>query len=108
MKTSDVLTADSKAVVYQLKKMEVKELERHAKKILVSQGQSDFKAVMAVVIKSIPTLSGDDNRFSTMKTIIKDHIPSQVEPPDELIERLTVIFTVLVAKKFKDILAAKK
>ncbi|HEY7772331.1 MAG TPA: hypothetical protein VIC26_04065 [Marinagarivorans sp.] len=109
MKTRDILLSDEKSVTAQLKTMKIKELERHAKKILAQLGQPDYDKVMAAVIKKIPTLNATADRFESVQSVIKGYLPDQLAASSSsALERITVLITVLVAKKFNKILIAQR
>lgn len=92
-----------------LKLMKLKELERHASKILANLGQPDYGEVMRVLIRAIPKLNDKKiDRLSAVKNIVRGLVPtasndSQVD--DHLIERLAVILVVVITKKFEKIMA---
>ena len=106
MKTREILLADEKHVTAQLKTMKIKELERHTKKVLVQLGQADYDKVMAAAIKAIPKMDAQSDRFQILKDLIKTQLPNEQLSPDEqpVLDRVTVLVMVLVAKKFTKIL----
>ena len=106
MKTREILLADEKHVTAQLKTMKIKTLERHTKKVLIQLGQSDYDKVMAAAIKAIPHMDTESDRFQILKDLIKAQLPNELLTPDELavLDRVTVLVMVLVAKKFTKIL----
>ncbi len=92
-----------------LKLMKLKELERHASKILANLGQPDFDEVMRVLIRAVPKLNEDKiDRFNAVKNIVRSVVPtaaneSQVD--GQLIERLTVILVMIITKKLQKIMS---
>ena len=106
MKTREILLADEKHVTAQLKTMKIKELERHTKKVLIQLGQTDYDKVMAAAIKAIPHMDVKSDRFQILKDLIAAQLPCESLTPDELpiLDRVTVLVMVLVAKKFSKIL----
>ena len=110
MKTRELLIADEKTVSAALKGMKIKTLETHAQKILQLLGQDDYDAVMLALIKRIPTLAAGEDRFAVIKGIIQSHLPgatgktnSATENTEESVQRLSVLMTLLVAKKFEKV-----
>lgn len=105
MKTREILLADEKHVTAQIKTMKIKELERHTKKVLALLGQTDYDKVMAAAIKAIPQLDSAGNRFHILQELIKAQLPSELTSQQQpVLERVTVLIMVLVAKKFTKIL----
>lgn len=107
MKTRELLTADEKIVSAALKGMKIKTLEAHAQKILQLLGQDDYDAVMLALIKRIPILKADEDRFAAVKSTIAMHLPEAIEANnsatenrEQSLQRLSVLMTLLVAKKF--------
>lgn len=106
MKTREVLTTEEAVLVPKLKQMKIKDLERHAQKILRSQGQSDYQQVIAAVIRAVPTLEvGSTQAYQGIQSIIKTFLPhSDSETSTQaIVERLAAIILVLLAKKFQKI-----
>ena len=109
MKTRDIMLSDEKSVTAQLKTMKIKELERHANKILAQLGQPDYDVVMAAVIKKIPALDATADRFEAVQSVVKSHLPAEyAASSNPALERITVLITVLVAKKFTKILKERR
>ncbi|BCD97262.1 hypothetical protein [Marinagarivorans cellulosilyticus] len=105
MKTREILLADEKHVTAQIKTMKIKELERHTKKLLALLGQTDYDQVMAAAIKAIPQLDSAGNRFQILQELIEAQLPSESTSQQQpVLERVTVLIMVLVAKKFTKIL----
>ena len=113
MKTHELLTAPEPEVVPQLKAMKIKDLEKHAEKLLKKLGIHDYDKVMASLIRTIPKLpSGNDQaeiRFATVQNCFLQFIPasgafsSNPEHTDAVIQRLPALLMILVAKKFEKI-----
>ncbi len=106
MKTHDVLSLSEGDLTQKLKLMKIKELERHAQKILKKCGQPAYAKVLAAVIKAVPGLNNSaTNKFADVQAIIRSHISlSRLEACDEgLIQRLTVIIMMIITIKFKAI-----
>ncbi len=106
MKTRDILLADEKRVVVQLKGMKIKELERHIKKILLQLGQSNYERVLAVVIKAVPELNANARRFVVLRNLVEEQLPKLDRSAGDMavIDRLTTLLMLLVSKKFEKIL----
>lgn len=111
MKTRDLLSDTETDLVPKLKAMKIKELERHAQKILKKYGQPNYKGLLAAVIKVIPALdSSNGDEFTQIQAIVKTYLPSACnDDSDEqaILPRITVILMVIVTKKFKDIQGKK-
>jgi len=107
MKTQELLSAPEAQLVNQLKHMKIKELERHAQKILRNHGHTDYNDLMRTVIQTIPTLNpADSNRFELIQGLINSRINagiSDANTENGVIQRLTVIFMVIITKKFQKI-----
>lgn len=111
MKTLEVLNVSESMLTAEIKSMKLKELEKHAGKLLKALGQNDYDGVLSVVIKAIPKLgdSGKD-RFSALQAVIRKMLPaSGLKRSDDqhTLERLTVIIMVIVSRKYTDILSAQ-
>jgi len=87
--------------------MKSKELERHSRKLLLKLGLKDYEVIMGKVIKAIARLDADTSEgFITLQTLIYSLLPEAVINKVErakVVERLTVIMMLLVAKKFHKI-----
>lgn len=106
MKTHELLAASEEELSPQLKTMKLKELERHANKILNNLGCPDYDDVLRVVIKAIRALESDnDDRFSSLQDTIKNQLPLASNDDNEAntISRLTILMTMIVTKKFEKI-----
>ena len=111
MKTLDLLSCPEATLTTELKQMKARELERHTRKLLAKLGLSDYDNVMATVIKAIAKLDADKaDRFSALQTLIHSLLPTiEKDKPEHnaLIERLSLIMMLLVAKKFHKIHTAR-
>jgi len=108
MKTLELLNVDEKVAAYQMRTMDVKELERHAKKILAMLGQHDYDKVMAAVIKEVPRLQPGANRFQVLQAVVQQSLGGQeTENNHSVLERLTVVIMVIIARKFTSILQSQ-
>lgn len=112
MKTLEVLSASEAELSARLKEMKIKELELHAKKILVKLGQDNFDGVMSAVIKLLPTLENEgQDRFQEVKSLIRSKLPVASNDSEEasgMLERLSIIIVVLITKKFQKIHKERK
>lgn len=109
MKTLEIMQMAEADLAPKLKTMKLKELERHAQKILHNLGQPDFDEVMLVLIRALPKLdSSKIDKLSAVKNLVRGLVPTASNDSvvdDELIERLSVLLTVLISKKFQKILS---
>ncbi|VUD64935.1 hypothetical protein TDB9533_03437 [Thalassocella blandensis] len=113
MKTKDVLSAAEPEVVAALKEMKIKDLERHAQKILAKLGQDNYDEVIRSVIKAIPSInqsSSASSPYQAINAIIRSHLAHDIEeslegklPLGQTLDRLSVIFMLLVSRKFQKI-----
>ncbi|OUS16876.1 hypothetical protein A9Q88_05315 [Gammaproteobacteria bacterium 50_400_T64] len=107
MKTLDLLSCPEATLTTELKQMKARELERHTRKLLAKLGLRDYDDVMATVIKTIAKLDADKtDRFSTLQSLIHSLLPTiEKNRPEHnaLIERLSLIMMLLVAKQFHKI-----
>ena len=70
MKTHELISAPESELAPKLKVMKIKELERHAKKILVGLGGGSYEAIISSVINIVPSLEGgDEDRFVAVQSI---------------------------------------
>lgn len=113
MKTLELLNAPEATLTASIKQMKLKELEKHAGKILKALGQNDYEGVLAVVIKAVPNLGAEAegesvDRFSALQAVIRKLLPeaNEGEHHDQhTLERLALIMMVIVTRKYEDILA---
>ncbi|MBL4781570.1 MAG: hypothetical protein JKX92_04955 [Porticoccaceae bacterium] len=107
MKTIDLLSCPESTLTAELKRMKSKELERHSRKLLLKLGLKDYEGVMGKVIKAIAKLDAEtSDRFVALQTLIYSLLPEGDENKVErakVVERLTIVMTLLVAKKFHKI-----
>lgn len=91
--------------------MKLKELEKHAQNIIGKLGGDNYDEMLRAVIKAIPNLDTSDEtaqRYKTIQSLIQSHITKNSDTGNmDLMERLTVILMVIVAKKFQAIHKAK-
>ncbi len=109
MKTLEVLNVSEAELTTEIKQMKLKELERHASKLLKALGQEGYEGALAVVIKAVPKLgeSGKD-RFSALQDVIRKLLPERdtdKHHDQHTLERLALIMMVIVTRKYNDILA---
>lgn len=107
MKTREILSADEVEAAAAIKLMKIKELERHAEKILKKLGLHDYPTILRDMVKLVPQLDmASGTAFKTVQTMFEqkvDMIESDEFSIQNYIERLSVIMIVLVAKKFDKI-----
>ena len=58
MKTREILTADEASLAPKLRELKLKELERHAEKIVEQAKLGDYPTLIGCVIKMTPGLHG--------------------------------------------------
>jgi len=112
MKTLELLNLSEASLTAEMKTMKLKELERHAEKILSTLGQKDYAGVLSVVIKAVPQLGkAGGARFAEMQEVIRKLLPknSAGEQHHDVhtLERLAVIMMLIVSRKYNDILTGK-
>ncbi|OUS13861.1 hypothetical protein A9Q89_01595 [Gammaproteobacteria bacterium 53_120_T64] len=107
MKTIDLLSCPEAVLTVELKSMKIKELERHTRKLLLKLGLKDYEVVMGKVIKAIAKLDTETNdRFLALQTLVNSLLPEGEKNKVErakVLEKLTIIMMLLVAKKFHQI-----
>ena len=135
MKTKDILACEESKVVPALKQMKIKDLERHAKKILGKLGQDDYDSVLRAVIKTVPSLmqSTTTAPYQSIKEIIATYLPADslhtvdssmgtnkgtkieqqnvdATSPNHhvMLDRLSAIVMLIVSKKFEKIHAENR
>lgn len=107
MKTHELLATPESQLVPQLRNMKLKELEKHAEKLLKRFGQPDYDAVMRTLIRAIPELGvNEQDRYQAVQGLVKSHLAlddqAQAESKDA-VQRITVILMVIIKKKFMQI-----
>ena len=112
MKTHEILAASEAELSLALKEMKIKEIERHAGKLLARLGQPDFDMVMSAFIKALPKINAQDmDRFEAVQNVLKALVPTASNDSledGEAIARLSVMLMVLVSKKYQKILQEKE
>lgn len=101
MKTHELIAADESKLVPQLRQMKMKELERHAAKILHKFG-SEYGPMLAAVTRDIPDIDkAEGGAFARFQEIIRQRLASTDTPENsELVKRLAVIMVLIVQKQF--------
>lgn len=101
MKTHELIKAGESELVPQLRQMKIKELERHAVKLLHKFGV-EYSPMLAAVTRDIPDLDkGESGIFARFQEIIRQRLACvDSEENRELIKRLTVIMVLIVQKQF--------
>lgn len=107
MKTREVLAAPEPELSAKLKAMKVKELDRHAEKILAKYGVADHQAVISSVIKVIPDFDAQDpERYRRVQEIVAQKVPEPYRESiqaGDLLPRIAIIIVVLIMKQFEKI-----
>ena len=106
MKTQHVLSATEADLVPELRKMKIKELERHAQKILSQLGEKDFDGVMKNMIQLMQSLEEEGgDRFEKVQQTLRDllNLDKDASLPSDVIQRLAVVVVVLITKKFQKV-----
>jgi len=108
MKTFELMQTPESVLAPKLKVMKLKELEKHATKILANLGAS-YEDVLRVLIKAVPKLDeGKTDRLQVVKNIVRDLVPTasnESDVDDKLIERVTVILIVIITRKLQKIMS---
>ena len=103
MKTQDILTLPEAKLAPQLAHLKVKELERHAQKILLKNGGGDYNQLIRTIIQTIPKLSAEsDTPYQEVQKLVRAELEHSYAIND-IAERLSVIIMVIVTKKFQKI-----
>lgn len=104
MKTHEILSAPEAKLAPALADLKIKELERHASKLLSSKGNADYNAVMQAVIRALPKLESEgQERFKEVQNLIHVHFnlaSTAVPVSEDVLQRITVIIMVIISKKF--------
>lgn len=107
MKTRDVLTAPEAELSAQLKAMKIKELDRHAEKILSKFGVNDHQSVISSVITVLPNFDAkDDNRYLRVQEVVAQQIEKVYQESlrrGDVLARIAIIIVVLITKQFEKI-----
>lgn len=111
MKTHEILSTPEAKLAPALADIKLKELERHATKLLRSKGNADYDEVLRAVIRALPKLESEGaQRFSEVQNLIHVHfaLPSTSAPvTDDVLQRITVIIMMIISKKFDEIHSKK-
>lgn len=101
MKTHELIAADESKLVPQLRQMKLKELERHAAKILHKLG-AEYGPMLAAVTRDIPDIDkAEGGAFARFQEVIRQRLMcTDTQENSELIKRLTVIMVLIVQKQF--------
>lgn len=105
MKTIELLNASEAELVPQLRDMKLKELERHAAKLL-KKLNADYATVLAAVTRAVPDLAKTENAFARIQQVIREHSggnsseKNDVQDEQHIVERAAVIMIVLIKKQF--------
>jgi hypothetical protein len=104
MKTHELIAAPESELVPLLRQMKIKELERHASKILHKFG-AEYPSMLAAVTREIPELDkGESSIFARFQETIRQRLQCADSAENrELIKRLTVIMVLVVQKQFQKI-----
>lgn len=107
MKTREVLSAPEPQLSGKLKLMKIKELERHAEKILAKFGVVDYQAVVSSVIKVLPNFDPQDPaRYQRVQEVVAQKVPETHQAElkrDDALARISIIIVVLITKQFEKI-----
>ena len=102
MKTQELLKTPESELAPALKTMKIKELEKHARKILTQYGCESYDKLMVELIKLFQSLPSDGNRFDTVKQTVVKYLNDSEDSKNGL-ERLTALITVLITKRFQEV-----
>lgn len=97
MKTNELLSATEAELVPKLRMMKIKELERHAAKLLKKIG-AEYSHVLAEVTKAVPQLGAETNAFGRIQETVSTC--GQADADKKIIERTAVIMMVIIKKQF--------
>ena len=106
MKTLELLSLDEASLTAALKIMKLKELERHAEKIVQKTGSNNYSELLGLLIKRIPLLDKNKNRFQEVQKFLLDQKPFkdyQKEDKPRLVERLSILMMLIIKYKFNEI-----
>lgn len=106
MKTHEIITMPEAQLSKHLAACKLKELEKHAQKLIEKHCRGDYATTLRAVIKAVPTLQDGQDKFKHVKDIVHLHGrvgAGQVPIPPDILERTTVIIMLIIAKKFEAI-----
>jgi len=109
MKTTELLAAKEEELTSQLKEMKLKELEKHSQKLLnLLGGGRAHDTILAELIKWMPEQDVDAKAmYPQMQKKIQDILTGDEGPTPYqkgIIEKLSVIQMLIIAKEYADIL----
>ncbi len=103
MKTLELIRADEPQLIPLLRAMKLKELEKHAENLVrILGGGNTYPRVLREVIKALPQLPETAERFALLQEVLLRFVPRAAEQKDLLV-KLAVIMSLIVALKFKEI-----
>ena len=104
MKTHELIAMPESELVAQLRQMKIKELERHAAKLLGKLG-AEYPPVLAAVTRAVPDLNnGAEDRFDRFQQVISQQFEYDDSTENrELLKRIAVIMMLVIQKQFQKI-----
>jgi hypothetical protein len=107
MKTHELIAMPESELVTRLRQMKIKELERHAAKLVAKRG-AEYPAVLAAVTRAVPDLnSGAEDRFERFQQVISQQLACDDSAQSrELLKRVAVIMMLVIQKQFEKIHAS--
>jgi hypothetical protein len=104
MKTLELINTPESQLVPQLRQMKIKELERHATKLLSKLG-AGYAPVLAAITRAIPDLNKvEGDIFLRFQAVIRQQLSCADSAENrELIRRLSVIMMLIVQRQFQKI-----
>lgn len=108
MKTHELIDLPEAQLVLQLRQMKVKELERHAGKILLKLG-AEYPPVLAAITRAIPELNKvEGDIFTRFQDVVRQKVAyTDSTEAAELIKRVSVILMLIVQRQFQKIHAGR-
>jgi hypothetical protein len=104
MKTLELINTPEAQLVPQLRQMKIKELERHADKLLAKFG-ADYAPILAAVTRAIPDLNKEvGDVFGRLQTLIGEQVSCDDSAESrELLRRVAVIMMLIIQRQFQKI-----
>lgn len=101
--TLEVMQLDEKMLVEKLRKMEIEELEQHAKGLMSELGSEDYGRIMKQVMQALESSQESDSKFTLVQNTLRTTLPNKAVMSD-IYERLASIVLMIIAARYKSLL----
>ena len=107
MNTLEILKLNEVELVAQLKKMDLAEMEGHARAIVSELGSDNYGGLMSKVMQCVKAPSPSQGEtFKQVQTLVQETLPNEAYKSD-IYARLSAIMMTIIARRFQAIYHAK-